>query len=74
VQQAFYRVYLDRKNHPLGRHIITLGTAICADPSLHSRPIACTPLPNQCPPGDSVFFTASCAARTRRSMNGFGST
>lgn len=26
VQEAFYCVYLDRKNHPLGRHLITLGT------------------------------------------------
>ncbi|HVZ65014.1 MAG TPA: JAB domain-containing protein [Opitutaceae bacterium] len=28
VQEAFYCVYLDRKNHPLARHMITLGTAI----------------------------------------------
>ena len=27
VQEAFYCVYLDRKNHPLARHMITLGTA-----------------------------------------------
>jgi len=27
LQEAFYSVYLDRKNHPLGRHLITLGTA-----------------------------------------------
>lgn len=27
MQEAFYCVYLDRKNHPLGRHLITLGTA-----------------------------------------------
>jgi len=27
VQEAFYCVYLDRKNHPLGRHLISLGTA-----------------------------------------------
>ena len=27
LQEAFYCVYLDRKNHPLGRHLITLGTA-----------------------------------------------
>ena len=27
MQEAFYFVYLDRKNHPLGRHLITLGTA-----------------------------------------------
>lgn len=26
LQEAFYAVYLDRKNHPLGRHLITLGT------------------------------------------------
>ena len=26
MQEAFYGVYLDRKNHPLGRHLITLGT------------------------------------------------
>jgi DNA repair protein RadC len=26
LQEAFYGVYLDRKNHPLGRHLITLGT------------------------------------------------
>lgn len=26
MQEAFYSVYLDRKNHPLGRHLITLGT------------------------------------------------
>jgi DNA repair protein RadC len=26
TQEAFYCVYLDRKNHPLGRHLITLGT------------------------------------------------
>jgi DNA repair protein RadC len=26
MQEAFYCVYLDRKNHPLGRHLITLGT------------------------------------------------
>ena len=26
LQEAFYCVYLDRKNHPLGRHLITLGT------------------------------------------------
>jgi DNA repair protein RadC len=27
LQEAFYCVYLDRKNHPLGRQLITLGTA-----------------------------------------------
>jgi DNA repair protein RadC len=27
VQEAFYCVYLNRKNHPLARHMITLGTA-----------------------------------------------
>ena len=27
MQEAFYCVYLDRKNHPLARHMITLGTA-----------------------------------------------
>lgn len=27
LQEAFFCVYLDRKNHPLGRHLITLGTA-----------------------------------------------
>ncbi|OAM88765.1 JAB domain-containing protein [Termitidicoccus mucosus] len=27
LQEAFYCVYLDRKNHPLGRHLISLGTA-----------------------------------------------
>jgi DNA repair protein RadC len=27
VQEAFYCIYLNRKNHPLGRHMITLGTA-----------------------------------------------
>ncbi|MGC4074919.1 MAG: JAB domain-containing protein [Nibricoccus sp.] len=27
LQEAFYCIYLDRKNHPLGRHLITLGTA-----------------------------------------------
>ncbi len=26
MQEAFYCVYLDRKNHPLGRHLVTLGT------------------------------------------------
>jgi len=26
VQEAFYCIYLDRKNHPLGRHMVTLGT------------------------------------------------
>mgnify|MGYP001569084968 CR=1 FL=1 len=26
MQEAFYCVYLDRKNHPLGRNLITLGT------------------------------------------------
>lgn len=26
MQEAFYCVYLDRKNHALGRHLITLGT------------------------------------------------
>jgi DNA repair protein RadC len=26
LQEAFYCVYFDRKNHPLGRHLITLGT------------------------------------------------
>ncbi|MCX6952977.1 MAG: DNA repair protein RadC [Verrucomicrobia bacterium] len=26
MQEAFYAVYLDRKNHPIGRHLITLGT------------------------------------------------
>ena len=26
MQEAFYCIYLDRKNHPLGRHLITLGT------------------------------------------------
>jgi DNA repair protein RadC len=26
LQEAFYCVYLDRKNHPLGRHLISLGT------------------------------------------------
>ena len=27
MQEALYCIYLDRKNHPLGRHMITLGTA-----------------------------------------------
>jgi len=27
MQEAFYCVYLDRKNHPIGRHLGTLGTA-----------------------------------------------
>jgi DNA repair protein RadC len=27
LQEAFYCVYLDRKNHPIGRHLVTLGTA-----------------------------------------------
>jgi DNA repair protein RadC len=27
LQEAFYCIYLDRKNHPLGRQLITLGTA-----------------------------------------------
>jgi DNA repair protein RadC len=27
MQEAFYCVYLNRKNRPLGRHMITLGTA-----------------------------------------------
>jgi len=27
MQEAFYCIYLDRRNHPLGRHLITLGTA-----------------------------------------------
>lgn len=27
VQEAFYCVYLNRKNRPLGRHLVTLGTA-----------------------------------------------
>ena len=27
MQEAFYCVYLDRKNHPIGRHLVTLGTA-----------------------------------------------
>jgi DNA repair protein RadC len=27
LQEAFYCVYLDRKKHPLGRHLISLGTA-----------------------------------------------
>jgi DNA repair protein RadC len=26
MQEAFYCIYLDRKDHPLGRHLITLGT------------------------------------------------
>ena len=26
MQEAFYCVYLDRKNHPIGRHLVTLGT------------------------------------------------
>ncbi len=26
MQEAFYCVYLDTKSHPLGRHLITLGT------------------------------------------------
>jgi len=30
VQEAFYAVYLDRKNHPIGRHMISLGTATSA--------------------------------------------
>jgi DNA repair protein RadC len=27
MQESFYCVYLDRKNHPIGRHLVTLGTA-----------------------------------------------
>jgi DNA repair protein RadC len=27
MQEAFFCVYLDRKNHPIGRHLVTLGTA-----------------------------------------------
>lgn len=30
MQEAFYCVYLDRKNHPIGRHLVTLGTATSA--------------------------------------------
>ncbi|MEO6750852.1 MAG: JAB domain-containing protein [Opitutus sp.] len=26
TQEAFYCIYLDRKNHPIGHHLITLGT------------------------------------------------
>jgi DNA repair protein RadC len=26
MQEAFFTVLLDRKNHPLGRHMVTLGT------------------------------------------------
>src|ERR1700677_1764068 len=26
MQETFYAVYLDRKNHPIGRHLITIGT------------------------------------------------
>jgi len=25
MQEAFYAIYLDRKNHPIGRHLITLA-------------------------------------------------
>ena len=28
VQEAFYAVYLDRKSHPIGRHLISLGTMV----------------------------------------------
>jgi DNA repair protein RadC len=27
MQEAFYCIYLNRKNRPLGRHLVTLGTA-----------------------------------------------
>lgn len=27
VQEAFYCLYLDRRNHPIGRHMVSLGTA-----------------------------------------------
>jgi DNA repair protein RadC len=27
LQEAIYCIYLDRKNHPLGRHLVSLGTA-----------------------------------------------
>ena len=27
AQESFYAVYLDRRNHPIGRHMMTLGTA-----------------------------------------------
>ncbi len=40
MQEAFYCVYLDRKNHPLGRHLITLGTVdstVVAPPRSVSR-------------------------------------
>lgn len=28
VQEAFYAIYLDRKSHPIGRHLISLGTVV----------------------------------------------
>jgi DNA repair protein RadC len=28
VQEAFYVLFLDRKNNPLGRHMVTLGTLV----------------------------------------------
>jgi DNA repair protein RadC len=35
MQEAFYVVLLDRKNHPLGRHMVTLGTLTSS--LVHSR-------------------------------------
>jgi len=35
MQEAFYVVLLDRKNHPLGRHLVTLGTLTSS--LVHSR-------------------------------------
>jgi DNA repair protein RadC len=29
LQEAIYCIYLDRRNHPIGRHLIRLGTATC---------------------------------------------
>jgi hypothetical protein len=47
MQEAFYCVYLDRKNHPPGRHLITLGgngglnTRFCARSVLRRDPREC---------------------------------
>ncbi len=30
LREAFYCVFLDRKNHPIGRHMVSLGTATSA--------------------------------------------
>jgi len=69
VQEGFYVILLDRKNHPLGRVLVTLGTLTSSlvHPREVFRPagkIAAPPPLCDCPSlSSSARFRARCSSR-----------